>query len=126
MINFIPKKGYRIFSVNLKMVDVGEFWQIAKEMGFQPELIHLRYANEMPQVHALLWEGAIADQPSNLEEQYDALGELIDPDSIYFAAGRSQSEYQKSLGTDNDQQPGQVFHTIDELRQEFGLEEENT
>jgi predicted HAD superfamily Cof-like phosphohydrolase len=27
---------------------------------------------------------------------------------------------------DNDEPSGQVFHTIDELRQEFGLEEENT
>ena len=96
-LSFVPKKGHRIFSVNLKMVDVGELWQIAKEMGFQPELIHLRYAEETPQVHALLWEGAIVDQPSNLEEQYDTLGKMIDPDAIYFAAGRSQSEYQESI-----------------------------
>jgi hypothetical protein len=96
-LSFVPKKGHRIFSVNLKMVDVGELWQIAKEMGFQPELIHLRYADETPQVHALLWEGALIDQPSNLEDQYDQLGETIDPDAIYFAAGRSQAEYQESI-----------------------------
>jgi hypothetical protein len=96
-LSFVPKKGHRIFSVNLKMVDVGELWQIAKEMGFQPELIHLRYADETPQVHALLWEGALTDQPSDLEDQYDALGEMIDPDAIYFAAGRSQAEYQDPI-----------------------------
>jgi hypothetical protein len=96
-LSFVPKKGHRIFSVNLKMVDVGELWQIAKDMGFQPELIHLRYAEEMPQVHALLWEGTLADQPSNLEDHYDALAEMIDPDAIYFAAGRSQSESQESI-----------------------------
>jgi hypothetical protein len=95
--NFVPKKGHRIFSVNLNMVDVGELWQIAKEMGFQPELIHLRYADETPQVHALLWEGALTDQPSDLDDRYDALGEMIDPDAIYFAAGRSQAEYQTSI-----------------------------
>jgi hypothetical protein len=97
-LSFVPKKGHRIFSVNLKMVDVGEFWQIAKEMGFQPELIHLRYGDETPQVHALLWEGALTDQPSDLEDQYDVLGETIDPDAIYFAAGRSQAESQESIG----------------------------
>ncbi len=96
-LSFIPKKGFRILSINLKMVDVGELWQIAKEMGFQPELIHLRYADEIPQVHALLWEGALADEPSDLEDKYDAFGEIIDPDAIYFAAGRSQSEYQESI-----------------------------
>ena len=96
-LSFVPKKGHRIFSVNLTMVDVGELWQIAKAMGFQPELIHLRYADETPQVHALLWEGPIEHQPSNLDDQYDALGEMIDPDAIYFAAGRSQSEYPKSI-----------------------------
>jgi hypothetical protein len=96
-LSFVPKKGHRIFSVNLKMVEVGELWQIAKEMGFQPELIHLRYADETPQVHALLWEGALTDQPSDLENRYDALGEMIDPDAIYFAAGRSQAEYQESI-----------------------------
>jgi hypothetical protein len=96
-LSFVPKKGHRIFSVNLKMVDVGELWQIAKEMGFQPELIHLRYADETPQVHVLLWEGALTDQPLNLEAQYDQLGETIDPDAIYFAAGRSQVEYQEAI-----------------------------
>jgi hypothetical protein len=94
-LSFVPKKGHRTFSVNLKMVDVGELWQIAKDMGFQPELIHLRYADETPQVHALLWEGALGDQPSDLEDHYDALAEMIDPDAIYFAAGRSRSESQE-------------------------------
>jgi hypothetical protein len=28
----------------------------------------------------------------------DVLAETIDPDAIYFAAGRSQAEYQESIG----------------------------
>ncbi len=96
-LSFVPKKGHRIFTVNLKMVDVGELWQIAKDMSFQPELIHLRYEEETPQVHALLWEGVLGDQPSDLDDRYDALAEMIDPDAIYFAAGRSQAEYQEPI-----------------------------
>jgi ssDNA-specific exonuclease RecJ len=93
----IPKRGHRIFSVNLKMVDVGEFWQVARGLGLEPELVHLRYRDQPPQIHALLWEGPLSDVPPNLEQQYDELSEQIDPDAIYFAAGRNQAEYELSL-----------------------------
>jgi hypothetical protein len=93
-LNFVPKKGRRIFAVNLKLVDdVGELWQIAKTMGFIPELVHMSYGSETPQVYALLWEGNLSDAPADLDEKFDALAEQINSDAIYFAAGRSYAEY---------------------------------
>ncbi len=90
-IALIPRQGQRIFSVNLAMVDVGEFWRVAERLGFCPELVNLRYSANQQQVHALLWEGAIADTPADLEAKFDDLAEQINADAIYYAAGQSQA-----------------------------------
>jgi hypothetical protein len=88
-INFVPRPGERIFSVNLVMVDFSHLATIVEELGFEPEFVQITYRNGMAEFHALLWEGRLEDEPADLEAKYDRLSEMIDPDAIHFAAGRS-------------------------------------
>ena len=82
----IPEKGKRFLSVNLALVDVVELMDIAKELGFKPELVQMQYSTHT-QIHALLWHGAIIDTPPNLEARVDELATRINTDAIRYATG---------------------------------------
>jgi hypothetical protein len=85
-LNGIPEQGKRFLSANLANLDVVELMDIAKELGFKPELVQILYQSHT-EVHALLWHGFIADTPPNLEAKFDELATRINPDAIRYAAG---------------------------------------
>ena len=87
-ISYIPAKGRRFLSVNLALVNLAEIGDIAKELGFKQELVQIP-ARSGVQIHALLWEGANADTPPDLDERVDALAERINTDAIRYAWSRS-------------------------------------
>jgi hypothetical protein len=64
-VQFIPQPGERIFSVNLAMVDAGDLWPIAKELGLNPEIVQFVYRSGDAEIHAMLWQGQAADAPSD-------------------------------------------------------------
>lgn len=82
----IPEQGQRFLSVNLALVDLADLSDAAKALGFKPELVQIPYRSGI-QVHALLWQGTIADTPPNMDERVDSLADLINPDAICYAAG---------------------------------------
>lgn len=82
----IPEQGKRFLSVNLALVDVAQLMDIARELGFKPELVQMQYAKHT-EIHALLWHGAIKDTPPDLEAKVDELASRINTDAIRYAAG---------------------------------------
>lgn len=85
---FIPAPGQCLLSINLSMVDAGILWPLAQALGFRPEVVQLRRADGGTEVHALLWQGAIADTPPGFEDKVDALASELNPDAIHSARGR--------------------------------------
>ncbi|GAA6618648.1 hypothetical protein [Scytonema sp. NUACC26] len=82
----VPEQGKRFLSVNLALVDLRELIDIAKELGFKPELVQMPCLTHI-EIHALLWHGLIADTPEDLEEKCDELALRINPDAIRYATG---------------------------------------
>jgi hypothetical protein len=82
----IPEQGKRFLSVNLADLDVAELMDIAKELGFKPELAQMQYAKHT-EIHALFWHGAIKDTPPDLEARVDELAIRINTDAIRYATG---------------------------------------
>jgi hypothetical protein len=85
-LSYIPAQGRRFLSVNLALVDLKEVSTLATEMDFKLELVQIPSKSGV-QVHALLWEGAIGDTPSDLDDRVDTLADRINPDAIRYAAG---------------------------------------
>jgi hypothetical protein len=81
-----PAKGRRFLSVNLALVDLTELTEIAAHLGFKPALIQIQ-GRSGTQVHALLWEGEIADTPSDMDEKVDYLADRINTDAIRYSTG---------------------------------------
>jgi hypothetical protein len=54
----IPEQGKRFLSVNLALVDVAELMDIAKELGFKPQLVQMPCVTHI-EIHALLWHELI-------------------------------------------------------------------
>jgi hypothetical protein len=52
-----------------------------------------------PQNHALLWERAIADTPSDMDEKLDELWGRFG-DAVVYSAGQSHAEYLANGGTE--------------------------
>jgi hypothetical protein len=86
-VRFIPAPGQCLLSINLAMVDAGDLWPLAKSLGFQPEVVQLQKGHST-EVHALLWQGAIAATPLDFEAKIDALADTLNPDAIHSARGR--------------------------------------
>jgi hypothetical protein len=82
----VPEQGKRFLSVNLANLDVAEIMEIAKELEFKPELVQIPCVART-EIHALLWHGAIADTPPDLEAKFDELAIRINPDAIRYATG---------------------------------------
>ena len=84
--SFIPPRGQRFLSVNLALVDMANLLDIARELGFKPELVQIHYRSSI-EIHALLWQGAISDTPQDMDEKVDDLAERVNPEAIRYAAG---------------------------------------
>lgn len=82
----VPERGKRFLSVNLALVDVSELMDIAKELGFKPELVQMPYLTHT-EIHAFLWHGAITDTPPDLEAKFDELAVRINAGAIRYATG---------------------------------------
>jgi hypothetical protein len=87
-VQFIPAPGQCLLSINLAMVDAGELWPLVKGLGFRPEVVQVQKPGGGTEVHALLWQGAIADTPLDFEAKVDALAGDLNPDAIHSARGR--------------------------------------
>lgn len=85
-LSYIPKQGHQFLSVNLALVPLEEISGIAKQLGFKLELVQIPSRVDV-EIHALLWEGAIADAPSDMNDRIDALADLINTDAIRSARG---------------------------------------
>ncbi len=85
-ISYIPKKGHQFLSVNLALVELAEISDIAKQLGFKLELVQIP-SRSGTEIHALLWEGEIADAPSDMDDRIDALADLINTDAIRSVRG---------------------------------------
>ncbi len=83
----VPIPGHRFLSVNLGKVPLNSAIAAATALGFMGELVQMPTPSGI-QVHLLLWEGAIEDTPTDLEDKFDQLSEQIDPDAIRYATGR--------------------------------------
>jgi hypothetical protein len=85
-LSYIPAKGQRFLSVNLALVDLTQITEIAKELGFKPELVQIQ-GRSGTQVHALLWQGSIDATPADMDERVDALADRVNTDAIRYATG---------------------------------------
>jgi hypothetical protein len=84
-----PSKGEHYLSINLAKVDPVEVWDIARELGFKPELVQVstRFGIE---IHALLFHETTDGNPLstiNLDAQIDKLADKIDPSAIRHTYG---------------------------------------
>ena len=83
-----PEGDSNFLSINLGVIPFRDAMAAATSLGFQPELVQMPVLNPSGvQIHLLLWQGAIADTPDDLEEKFDALAELIDDQAIRYATG---------------------------------------
>ncbi len=95
----IPKPGQQILSVNLAIVNFMQLADIAKRLGFQPEVVQITDRLRTA-VHALLWQGKIDRAPADLADKIDELADLINTDAIYSARGRHYLQANPGAGTD--------------------------
>jgi|FLYL01.1.fsa_nt_gi hypothetical protein len=61
-IPYLPNKGEHYLSVNLAIVDPDEVWQIAKGLGFKPQLVQLAHRFGI-EIHALLFFEQLDGEP---------------------------------------------------------------
>ncbi|MBW4692246.1 MAG: hypothetical protein KME27_10815 [Lyngbya sp. HA4199-MV5] len=83
---YIPARGQRFLSVNLALVDLSQLSDIAKALGFKPELVQMQ-GKSGTQVHALLWQGSIEDTPADLDARVEVLADQVNTEAIRYATG---------------------------------------
>ena len=88
-IPYIPKRGEHYLSVNLAIADPAQVWEIAKELGFKPELVQItnRFGIE---IHALLFSEQLDGQPigwTDLDSKIDELADRIENRAIRHVYG---------------------------------------
>lgn len=83
----IPQQGQRYLSINLAVVSLTEAMKVATELGFAPQLVLVPYRNGVAEIHALLWQGAIEETPTDLEAKVDELADRIDNQAIRHCWG---------------------------------------
>ncbi|MBD2462284.1 hypothetical protein H6G89_14645 [Oscillatoria sp. FACHB-1407] len=87
----IPKRGTIYVSVNLAIADPGKVWELAKQLGFSPELAYLETRAGI-EIHALLHESELQIQSlaesHGLDPQIEGLMDGgIDPEALRIAYG---------------------------------------
>ena len=88
-ISFIPRKGEHSLSVNLALVEPALVWEVAKKLGFHPELIQIssRFGTE---IHALLFSEQTDGEPlgwTELDTKIELLADQIDYSAIRHVYG---------------------------------------
>ncbi len=90
----IPKPGELYLSINLAMADPGQVWQLAKQLGFIPELAYLPMTVGI-EIHGLLLHeesqlGSLLDA-NEYDGRIESLLEAgINSDAIRFVYGRGR------------------------------------
>jgi hypothetical protein len=83
-IPIIPEKETRCLSLNLALVPLQQAIALAERLNFDPELVRIVY-KEHTEYHLLLWQGAIGDTPSDLDDRIDAIADEVAPRAIRHA-----------------------------------------
>jgi hypothetical protein len=88
----VPKQGELYLSINLVRTDPGHVWELAKQLGFTPELAYLPTTAGI-EIHALLHysETTISSllEINEFDQRIESLMEAgINPDGIRFVYGR--------------------------------------
>jgi hypothetical protein len=91
-LSYPPKHGEHYLSVDLaKVDDVVKVFDLAKELGFKPELVQITDRGGDVQIHALLLHEQTNDTPADcfdrLEEQTNRLADEIDNNAIRHCCG---------------------------------------
>lgn len=89
-LSYPPKRGEHYLSVNLAEVDdVVKVFDLAKELGFKPELVQITTRRGETEIHALLFHEQTSGEPfaSNLDEQLYQLADEINTDAIRHCYG---------------------------------------
>ena len=90
-LSYPPKQGEHYLSVNLaKVDDVATVFELAKELGFKPEVVQISTRAGNTEVHALLFHEQTNGEPMatvTLDEKIDRLADGIHPDSIRHCYG---------------------------------------
>ncbi|MBW4621370.1 MAG: hypothetical protein KME17_18670 [Cyanosarcina radialis HA8281-LM2] len=91
----IPHPGEIYLSIDLAMADPGKVWELAKELGFTPELAYLPTSLGI-EIHALLHHeqrqlGSLLDT-NDFDDRIESLMEAgINPDAIRIVYGKERS-----------------------------------
>lgn len=88
-ISFVPLQGEHSLCVNLALVDPALVWDVAKELGFNPELVQIasRFGIE---IHALLFFEQTDGEPmgwTELDSKIEQLADRIAPSAIRHVYG---------------------------------------
>ncbi|GAB4379710.1 MAG: hypothetical protein Kow00121_34390 [Elainellaceae cyanobacterium] len=92
----VPKPGELYLSINLATADPGQVWELARQLGFTPELAYLPTTAGI-EIHALLHHeerqlGSLLD----IHEFDDRLEQLmeagINPEAIRFVYGKGRAK----------------------------------
>jgi hypothetical protein len=99
----IPRSGEIYLSIDLAMADPGSVWELAKLLGFAPELAYLPTTRGI-EIHALLHHeqrqlSSLLDTDDFDERIESLMAGGIDPDAIRFVYGRERSPLHKASPT---------------------------
>jgi hypothetical protein len=88
---FVPAHGTSYLAVNLAQVNPVEIMDLAQRLGFQPEIVQvpLKHRTEL---WALLWNGPIGAEPTDLEAKWDELCDCVGSDATHLCRGQSRAE----------------------------------
>lgn len=89
-LSYPPKRGEHYLSVNLaKVDDVVKVFDLAKALGFKPEVVQITTRAGATEIHALLFHEQKNGEPfaSDLDEQLYRLADEINTDAIRHCYG---------------------------------------
>lgn len=94
-LTYPPRPGEHYLSVDLaKVSDVVKVFDLAKELGFKPEVVQISTRQGTTEIHALLFheEGVesspMHEEESELSRRIDELADEINTDAIRHVYGR--------------------------------------
>lgn len=89
-LSYPPKRGEHYLSIDLaKVDDVVRVFDLAKELGFKPELVQVTTRKGTTEIHAMLFYEQKSGEPfvATLDEQLYRLDEEINSDAIRHVYG---------------------------------------
>lgn len=91
----VPSPGELYLSINLAMADPGQVWELARQLGFTPELAYLPTTTGI-EIHALLHHGvrqlgSLLDT-NEFDDRIESLMEAgINSEAIRFVYGKGRA-----------------------------------